>query len=189
MVAVPLCVVYYLVFQNSNSAIGQPARALKSQFKPDKRDAGSNAYRDAENIDQMATIRSSPIIGYGYGRRMFHVAPIADISNIYEWWDLIPHNQILWIWMRWGSLGFLAFWIFVCAFILLCCRNLRDPQAGSDSRVLSLFCLSTFTGLLICALLDQGFSGYRDMLFVGFWIGCLPTPQRTDDMTIEEVDL
>ena len=80
-----------------------PAPSNRS-FEPDARDASSNAYRDAENADLMATIHLAPIQGYGYGKRMLHAVPIADISSEYEWWDIMTHNQVLWVWMRVGNL-------------------------------------------------------------------------------------
>ncbi len=164
---------YYGAFKNSESAIAQPARALRSNFQPDERDASSNAYRDAENQNQMATIRLSPLQGYGYGKRMLHAVPIADISNTYEWWDLLPHNQILWVWMRTGTVGFVAFWTMMCAMIIHCCHIARDEDTSSIGRTHAVFSLAILISLLIFGLLDLQLSNFRSMLIAGFWIGCL----------------
>ena len=165
--------IYYPIFKNSDSMLALPARAVKSQFAPDTRDAASNAYRDAENMDQMATIHLSPIIGYGYGKRFLHAVPIADIANIYEWWDILPHNQILWVWMRTGTLGFIAFWMLMASIIVRACRLLSrtDLEPFDKAMVLQVFALVIM--LLIFGLLDLQLSNYRDMTFVGIFVGVL----------------
>ena len=162
---------YYVTFQNSDSLIAQPARAIKSQFQPDPRDASSNAYRDAEDADLMATIHSAPVQGYGYGKRMFHAVPIADISKQYEWWDVMTHNQVLWVWMRVGTLGFLAYWMMVSAILICAARTLRDPSADPQIKTAALAAMLIVGALQVFGLLDLQFSNSRDMLFTGLWAG------------------
>ncbi|MES2461272.1 MAG: O-antigen ligase family protein, partial [Armatimonadota bacterium] len=163
--------IYYPAFKNSQSAIAQPARAIKSNFQPDERDASSNLYRDAENANIMATLRLNPVLGYGYGKRMLHAVPIADISQQYEWWDLLPHNQILWVWMRTGSLGFVAFWMMISSILIFICRVLRSRDASNLAKAVGIFTILIVAMLMIFGLLDLQISNFRDMLFVGFWIG------------------
>ena len=163
---------YYAAFQNSDSILAQPARAIKSQFTPDPRDASSNAYRDAENADLMATIRSAPL-GYGYGKKMLHAVPIADISSDYEWWDIMTHNQVLWVWMRVGTLGFLAFWMMVSAILICAARTIRSARADTDMKSVAMAGMLIVGALMIFGLLDLQFSNFRDMLFTGLWSGIL----------------
>lgn len=165
--------VYYQAFKNSDKIYAQPARAIKSNFQPDARDALSNAYRDAEKADLMATIESSPIVGYGYGKRMFHAVFIADISQQYEWWDIMPHNQILWVWMRVGSLGFFAFWMMVAAVLIYICHIVRDENTDNEIKAVGLFTMLVVAMLMMFGLLDLQLSNFRDMLFSGFWVGVI----------------
>jgi hypothetical protein len=165
--------IYYFSFKNSDSMLGQPARAISSQFSPTDRDASSNEYRDAENADLYATIKLAPLHGYGYGKRMLHVVPIADISNAYEWWDIMTHNQVLWIWMRLGTFGMLSFWMMVGAIIIRACWNVRSPTASVETKAASIFGMLVICMLMFFGLLDLQFSNYRDMLFGGFWTGIL----------------
>lgn len=176
---------YYQAFKNSDKIYAQPARAIKSNFQPDERDALSNAYRDAEKADLMATIESSPILGYGYGKRMFHAVFIADISGQYEWWDIMTHNQILWVWMRVGSVGFFAFWMMIAAIVIYICHMVRDENADNEIKAVGLFTLLVVAMLMMFGLLDLQLSNFRDMLFSGFWVGVIvaatgfSAPQRT----------
>jgi len=164
--------VYFSLFRYSSSFIAQPARAIQSQIAPDPRDASSNAYRDAENADLMATIKSAPL-GYGYGKRMLHAVPIADISTDYDWWDVMTHNQILWVWMRVGTLGFVAFWLMVSAILIQGCLTIRAEEADAETKAVGLYAMLVVGMLMIFGLLDLQLSNFRDMLFAGFWSGAL----------------
>ena len=156
--------VYYPLFKNSNSIFALPARSLRSQFNPDERDASSNAYRDAENANLMATIRVAPWLGYGYGRRFLHVAVIANISEIYEWWDLLPHNQILWVWMRVGSFGYFAFWFMFGGIMIHACFTVRRSDADPFVKAVALNGLLVTVMLLLFGLLDLQLSNFRSMI-------------------------
>ncbi len=163
---------YFFTFRHSPSSFAQPARAIQSQIEPDPRDASSNAYRDAENADLMATIKSAPL-GYGYGKRMLHAVPIADISATYEWWDVMTHNQILWVWMRVGTLGFAAFWLMISAILIQGCLTIRAEGADAETKAVGLFAMLVVGMLMIFGLLDLQLSNFRDMLFAGFWSGAM----------------
>jgi len=165
--------IYYVTFRHSNSMIAQPARAIASQFEANTRDASSNAYRDAENADLMATIKLAPVQGFGYGKRMMHVAVIADISTIYEWWDIITHNQVLWVWMRVGTFGMVAFWMMICAIVIHSGQTIRAEDANSEIKAFGIFTMLAICMLLFFGLLDLGFSNYRDMLLCGCWTGVM----------------
>ncbi len=165
--------IYYPMFKNSNSAFAQPARAIRSNFQPDERDAGSNAARDAENANLMATIQMSPLIGNGYGNRYVHVYFMWDISNIYSLEDYIPHNTILWVWERLGSFGFLAFWLMISAMIVLAGQTVRRQDADTAVKVVGIFTLCVVVMLIIFGLLDLQLSSYRVVMFVGVWVGAL----------------
>ncbi len=175
---------YYPAFKNSRSMLALPARAIASQFQPSARDRSSNQYRIAENACLKATIRLAPLQGYGYGKPMLHAVPIADISSLYPWWDIMPHNQILWVWMRVGTFGFLAFWIMIAAILMAAGRLCQPRDNPSQECVVGLFVLMLIMMLVIFGLLDLQLSNFRNMLFAGFWTGVLgivlrPEPPRT----------
>jgi len=165
--------IYYPLFKNSASILAQPARAIKSNFQPDARDAGSNAARDAENKNLMATVHSAPLLGNGYGHRYLHAFYMADISDIYELEDYIPHNTILWIWERIGPFGFLAFWMMIAAILILAGQTVRLEAADAMTKVVGIFTLCITCMLIVFSLLDLQLSCYRDVFFAGAWAGIL----------------
>ena len=173
--------IYYPLFKNSDSTFAQPARAVKSNFEPDARDASSNASRDAENIDLMATIKSAPLQGYGYGRPYFQIIPLPEITKVYELEPFIPHNQILWIWERVGTFGFLAFWMMISSILIFAGQALRAPGADGVIKAVCILAMLTTSMLVIFGLLDVQLSNFRDVLFAGIWAGALAAaPMLTD---------
>ena len=60
--------IYLPVAWNGKGAWALPGRAIRSNFSPDERDAGSDNYRIMENLDLKYTRDTSPLFGYGYGK-------------------------------------------------------------------------------------------------------------------------
>jgi O-antigen ligase len=173
---------YFIAFRDSSGAIGGPARAINSAIAPNERDSSSDIYRQSENYDLMFTMRSSPVsmtIGYGYGKRFFTPASLDSIKDIYTWYTLLPHNQILWVWMRLGTIGFLVFWGMICAIIVYACRIIRfkEQKIGENAdpypRFVALYTLVLVGLLLVFGLLDLQLSNFRNMIFVAIWIGAM----------------
>ena len=165
--------IYYPLFKNSDSIFAQPARAVKSNFEPDARDASSNASRDAENFDLMATIKSAPLQGYGFGRPFFEVMSMADVINVYDLEPYIPHNQILWIWERVGTFGFLSFWMMISSIIIYAGQTIRRTDVDDLTRAVGIFAMLVIAMLVIFGLLDLQLSNPRDVLFAALWTGAM----------------
>jgi hypothetical protein len=103
--------VYCAAFwHDETSTTGFPAQAVKSVISPSnvsERNQGSDLYRIVEKQDIQATIRSSPILGIGFGHPFLRPYPLPQIAPfLLE--PYMPHNAILWIWMKAGIGGFVA---------------------------------------------------------------------------------
>jgi hypothetical protein len=174
--------VYYQVYKNKEGLIAEPARAVASAFTPDARDAGSNQYRVTEDKDLMATMQTSPIIGYGYGKEFLTPYPLVDISQFYNFYLLEPHDSVLWVWMRLGTVGYLLFWFMIGTAVVQSARlarTLRDPYL----KGLAIFCLTTVIQEVIFGYLDLQWSNYRNLITTGFvfaLIGRLHSVVRID---------
>jgi O-antigen ligase len=161
-------VVYFPLEWNSTSTIAQPARAVRSAFDPSARDTLSNAYRQQEDTNLAAMIARYAPFGTGFGVQInYNVAPIVDISNVDSFIGYVPHNGVLYVWMRGGLPGELALWMFVAAALLLAIRatRARDPM------------VAVLGALVACATVAWVIQGYDDMGFYFFRIalamGCL----------------
>ena len=174
--AASLGYLYYQAFKNSNLSIAQPARAIHSYFDPNARDASSNLYRDAENISQFATIKDN-LLGYGYGKPFYHAVDMRAVLNggdpdvVYPNWDIFPHNQILWVWMRTGTQGFFAFWIMASLVVIRSMFFLKRPDLTDEDRALGLLTLTIMPMLLVFGVYDLQLSNFRNMLLTGIFIG------------------
>jgi hypothetical protein len=109
--------VYFPVAWNGNGPWALPARALRSLSDANERDTSSNNYRLAEDFDLKATRNVSPWTGYGYGRPFLQPSVLPMINFPLK--DYLPHNGILWIWMRTGHFGFLAFLMLLFTVIIV----------------------------------------------------------------------
>ncbi len=163
--------VYVGAFYNSTATIAKPVQLIKSLYAPsDPRDASSNQYRDVEQYDVMTTIRHNPILGIGFGNRYEQPLPLVPIE--FPLRDWIPHNEILWIWVKMGTLGFIIFWLFIGTTLVqgsLILRKLRDPYYQALAATTLAFLLMQ----IIIAYADLQLTFYRNMIYLGAMLGIL----------------
>ena len=107
------------VFWNRDGGIAAPAASVRSVFEPSERDYLSNLYRDQENANLKYTISFSPVVGIGFGRPFQVIVPMVDLTKEWAFQFYMPHNNMLWLWMRMGVIGFVIFWVAIGAAIML----------------------------------------------------------------------
>ena len=155
---------YYATFQNTPGLVGEPARAVASNSAPTASDASSNLYRDYEDKDILYTMRTSPIIGYGFGKPFLTPYGLIDVGYVFA--RIAPHNSILWVWMRLGSIGYLLFWLLIGTSIVQAVRltgRLRDPYL----KGLAVLIASLVMQEVIVGYLDIQWTGVRNLITVG----------------------
>lgn len=159
---------------NSGSSLCQPARAISSQFNPDPRDAASNAYRDTERFDLILNIQSNPITGLGFGQKFVFYVPLPDLS-FWEFWQYTPHNEILWVWMKMGVFGFMAFWWLVASALYRSGRLIQVLGAAGDDKARAL--LAAAACLIVMQMtvsyVDLGLTDSRSMLMLWVMLGVI----------------
>ena len=184
---------YVVAFQKSSGALGEPARAVVSVFNPnstDQRDAASNQYRIIENYDLKFTEAQSPLLGYGFGKPFLQPVILPNVLELDPYYLYIPHNNVLWVWMRLGPLGFGALWYLIGSAIVTGCliaRRLKNPEL----QFFAIFAIATIVMEVILAYGDYQFFFYRNMIFVGVIIGILmklPAIERAALGQTEESD-
>ena len=107
---------YLAAFWNVEDGAGFVAQAVKSVIAPETvsaRHASSNLYRELETFNVWFTIRQHRLTGVGFGQPFYRPLPLADIS-VFPFWEFMPHNSMLWIYLKTGFLGF-ASMLFVLA--------------------------------------------------------------------------
>lgn len=166
-------ILYLGVFWNAGGALGMPASTVKSLFFPgaaSAKDVSSNVYRDLENVNASYTVHSAPIMGVGFGNKFYMIVELPDIS-VFEWWEYITHNSIVWIWMKAGIGGFFSLLFMIGSTIMLGTRvvwRLRDP----DISVIALTSLIYIMMHFVYAYVDMSWDN-QSMLFVGAMMAVL----------------
>ena len=117
--------IYMVAFWNKEGGIAQPAAAVRSIFQPSERDYLSNLYRDQENANLRYTIGFNPVVGIGFGKPFSMIVPMVDLTADWALQLYMPHNNMLWLWMRMGVVGFITFWVALGAAVVLVAACVR----------------------------------------------------------------
>jgi len=168
--------VYFPAYWNKTGGFAQPARAFHSAISPDQRDTLSNLYRVQEDANLKLDIRNTGPLGTGFGHRIVYSLPIEDISDIDPYIIYVPHNGVLYLFLRMGILGAAAFWSMLGVGIVAACRLAKERD-----RYVALVGTLVACALPAYALIgynDQGFFYYRVAVFMGILLGLVEAESR-----------
>jgi hypothetical protein len=174
-----LSAVYVAVFWNSPSVLAVPAQAIKSVIaagQANDTDQSSNHYRVLENRNIDFTIQQHPFTGVGFGRKFYIIAPMDDISRLFEWWEYITHNSIMWIWMKAGVGGFFSALFLMGLAVVRGVHGLGHLPSDDFSAVLltaTLYIVMHF----IYACVDMSWDA-QSMVYVGTMMGLVNSAER-----------
>jgi hypothetical protein len=155
-VFVVVCVAYIGAFWNSQGTAGFPAQAVKAVISPNtisQTDRDSDIYRYIENYDISVTIHAKPITGLGFGQKFYRPIALPDIS-FFEFYEYIPHNAVLWIWMEMGVGGFIAMLFLFGSALRAGTRATLGLMRGLDALVV-LTALAYLAMFLVFAYVDM----------------------------------
>jgi hypothetical protein len=168
--------VYFPVMWNSNSSLGEPARAIKSQIAPSTRDADSDTYRVQENANLELNIKQDGLLGKGFGVKIDYALPITDISQDDPLIAYIPHNDVLDVLMRMGVLGGVAMWGLIAAAIISGFRLAmsKDRELATIGAVVAC----SIVAYALMGAVDQGFFFFRIAFITGSLLGLAEAARR-----------
>ncbi len=167
-----LAVIYCAAFWNSESKIASPVRLVKTGLTVDPEESGgryySNLYREIEKYDLASTVREVPLTGLGFGMKYEMPLPLVKID--FPLRDYIPHDEILWLIVKLGALGFVFFWFFIDSFAFRTASTL----AHADDPYLRAFCVMAVAAVvnqIVVSSYDLQLTYYRNMVFLGTLMG------------------
>ena len=177
-----LLVYGFLFWNDDSSAAGRPVQMIKSGFvEPDKEtnfaDYSSNLYRSNENYNLAKTVENNTVLGTGFGKRYDQPIPLIDIRFTLR--DYIPHNQIYWVLVKMGAVGFFAFWFFFNCFVAKGTQvfnRLDDPYL----KVITLVIVIAVINQMVVSFYDLQLTYYRSMIYLGGLMGLLPVIMHID---------
>ena len=179
--------IYLAAFWNTQSTVGYPAQLVKSSFSTEQEMTGdryySNLYRKFENYNLAATVQKSPLIGIGFGNKYDQPVSLAAIP--FSLRDYIPHNEIFWLIVKMGVVGFFFFWFFFDTYLFHAASiygGLQDPYLKSVCAI----SIIAVVGQIMVSYFDLQLTFYRNMVFLGVFMGLLPTLKLLDKSTAKE---
>jgi hypothetical protein len=138
----------------------------------DTKSAESNLYRAIRPADLMATVKQHPVLGLGFGLPFLQPIELPDISRWAPYYRYIPHNTIYWVWMRLGTIGFLALWYLLGALVVrggLIATRLRDRYLQG----VAIFVVAVTFMEILAAYADYQLYALRNVLYLGLLAGVL----------------
>jgi hypothetical protein len=178
---------YLAVFWNSPSRIGAIAQQFKSTvtgeggIRGEYKDRTSTLYRDYENYNLAYTFRAAPAVGIGFGKE--YDRPLLPWGSEFGLSNYIPHNQILWIFVKMGLIGGVLFWLFFNSFVFrgaMVISRLADPYLKAVCAV----CVLAVIDVFVVAYVDMQLTFYRPMIYLGLLMGLVPVLERLDKVPI-----
>lgn len=158
--------VYTAAFWNSTGTAGFAAQGVKSVIAPDSLssvDQSSDLYRQVEAFDLWYTIRTDELRGIGFGRPFIQIIRLPDIS-FYPFWEYMPHNSILWIWLKTGYLGFVTMLYVVARGLQYGARSVRRVSTP-DGAAVTTSALAFVVMYMVYAYVDIAWDA-RSMVFL-----------------------
>jgi hypothetical protein len=171
--------IYLPIAWNGKGAWALPARAIRSNWAPDDRDASSDYYRLAETINLKATRDDSPWIGIGYGKPYKMVVYQPGVEQFDEFLKYLPHNSIMWVWMRIGHIGFFTFVLLIGA---VCVKGVQIVRQTQDTLLQTIGVQGVAAALMLFTFgkYDLAMVNYRVVIMAGVFIGVLGVLRRLD---------
>jgi hypothetical protein len=164
---------YLAAFWNHPNSLGEPARAFRTVFDSESvsdRDRASDDYRRAESLNLWWNIQANPVEGAGFGTAYAKPMPMWDLSSFWPFWDYIPHNTILWLWLKGGALTFLTFWCLVGFAIQRATAAFRLTHDKTLQAWTASVC-AFFAMFTMFSYVDLGLTNARLMVVFGISLG------------------
>jgi hypothetical protein len=174
-IALILGAVYMGMFWNNNGALGQPVRGVKSVLSltsQSERDRTSDEYREIESLNAYFNIHMNPATGLGFGIPYSKPYGLQNLTELWSLWEYIPHNTILWLWMKGGALLFFSFWLLLGSALargVSLTRGLRDPVLLSAVAV----SCAVLVMVVLYSYVDLALVSPRLMVYFGLSLGLL----------------
>jgi len=174
--------VYLAIYWDLGGRMGQVAQMVKSTVIKDPNvinweDYTSNIARDQENYNLSVTLKKSPILGLGFGRK--YELPLR-VYGTFALKGYVTHNQILWLLVKTGPVGFFLFAFFIIAFVM----KTSNAFKKIDDTFLKAVCVMVIAAILnqlVVSYVDMQLTFHRNMIYLGVLMGLLPLLLREAD--------
>lgn len=169
--------IYTVALWDSNARFTRPIQMIRSGierpvYEENSEDYYSNLYREIENYNLAQTVVNNPVKGVGFGKKYDQPVPLVDIRFPLK--DYIPHNEIFWVLVKMGSIGFISFWFFFNSYVsrgVKVFNRIEDPYL----KAVNIFIVVAVINQMVVSYFDLQLTYYRNMIYLGCLMGLLPT--------------
>jgi hypothetical protein len=175
--------IYLAAYWNSYGRLGVVAQVIRStvfaddrQLATNYREFASGLARKQEDYNMAATVRQSPVMGVGFGRKFENAMPSW---GIYALKGYTYHNQIFWLLGKTGAIGFFLFFFFLISAVMYGSHvfsNLRNRCLRSVCAV----CVIAIVSQVVVSYVDMQLTYYRTMISLGTLMGMIPAMKNMD---------
>jgi len=167
-------IIYLGAYWNATGGLGQGARAVRTVIGQEAatEDLSSKRYRERESFNVESNIRWQPFWGSGFGKPYQMPLPLPDLTSFWPFQRYVPHNTILWVWMKGGLLAFIALLtLFGHALLrgMALGRKRLDPLLRAWATVAAASVLIVF----LFGWQDLGLTSLRALPVFGFCLGLI----------------
>lgn len=157
---------------NSPGGSGTFARSFRAATGSEvsERDTSSDDYRKTEMQNIRLNIQGNPVVGLGFGQPFTFYIQVADLSG-WPLWQYVPHNSILWFWMKAGIVGFVSLATLLGAAIARSVQILRGARDRLRGHAFSM-CASVAMFVLY-SWVDLGLVTPRTLMVFGVTLGVI----------------
>lgn len=129
IVGIPVFAAYLIAgWESQGGGLFKVARMVRSVV--DSKSDASSEWRDWENFDLVYTLRSSPLLGIGYGHPYLQEVKLPEVA--YDQESFLPHNSVLGLWAYGGLVGFTLAWMMIAVGAFFAVRSYRMATRRED---------------------------------------------------------
>jgi O-antigen ligase len=177
LIVVPLALVgvglLLMLTWNEPGGTGQFARSIQTisgqETATASRDNSSDNYRAFEQKNVEINIKSQPLTGLGFGRPYAFYLPLNDLS-FWQLWRYVPHNTVLWVWMKAGLFAFAAL-LALFAVALTRAMQLTNGMRADSLKPLAFGFGAAVLMFVLYSWVDLGLVSPRAMILFGITLG------------------
>ncbi len=176
-----LIALYAGIFWNSESKLASPVKLIKTALTKDKEEEGdryySNLYREQEKYDLAQTVKTAPVIGIGFGNK--YLQPLKLVPIAFPLRDYIPHDEVLWLIVKTGAVGYFLFWFFLDCFA---CHGANVFMKLKNPYLKAVCALAVVAAVnqIVVSYYDLQLTYYRNMIYLGTLMGLVPALEYID---------
>lgn len=164
-----LSILYLPAFWDRPGTVAaRPAQAVRAIVDPSGIDKSSNEYREIENYNLLVSIRRHLTFGTGFGHRYEQPFPLPKLPNPLQ--PYIPHNEVLWFWLKTGSIGMVVLWTWFGIVYISASRTMRSAL-NEWRRLLCALALAIVPLQIMASWGDLQLTFFRNMIWVGVLTG------------------